>query len=76
LGEYEALQKLKNAIVEGFSVDATDHNKVKENIIHLTPGGNYVVGPICCLPWGVSLNNIMAMPKAIKIWGTYPLTLN
>lgn len=47
--------------------------KVKENIIHLASGGKYVVGPICCLPWGVSLNNILAIPKAIKKWGTYPL---
>ena len=47
--------------------------KVKENITHLASGGRYAVGPVCCLPWGVSLNNIMAIPKAIKKWGTYPL---
>ena len=47
--------------------------KVKENITHLASGGRYAVGPVCCLPWGVSLNNIMARPKAIKKWGTYPL---
>ncbi|MFW9940537.1 MAG: uroporphyrinogen decarboxylase family protein [Candidatus Thorarchaeota archaeon] len=47
--------------------------KVKENIRHLAQGGRYAVGPICCLPWGVSLNNILAIPKAIKKWGTYPL---
>ncbi|MFW9872634.1 MAG: uroporphyrinogen decarboxylase family protein [Candidatus Thorarchaeota archaeon] len=51
-------------------------NKVKENIEHLAPGGRYAVGPICCLPWGVSLTNIMAIPKAIKKWGTYPLKFN
>lgn len=51
-------------------------NKVKENIMHLASGGRYVVSPICCLPWGVSMNNIMAIPKAIKKWGTYPLNFN
>jgi uroporphyrinogen-III decarboxylase len=50
--------------------------KVKENIEHLASGGRYAVGPICCLPWGVSLNNIIAIPKAIKKWGTYPLKFN
>ncbi|KKM24025.1 hypothetical protein LCGC14_1609280 [marine sediment metagenome] len=48
-------------------------NKVKENITNLATGGRYIVGPICCLPWGVSLKNIMAIPKAIKKYGTYPL---
>jgi len=47
--------------------------KIKENISHLAYGGRYAVGPICCLPWGVSLNNILTIPKAIKKWGTYPL---
>ncbi|MFX1376060.1 MAG: uroporphyrinogen decarboxylase family protein [Promethearchaeota archaeon] len=50
--------------------------KVKENIKHLASGGKYAVGPICCLPWGVSLNNILAIPKAIKKWGTYPLQIH
>ncbi len=50
--------------------------KVKENIKNLAPGGRYAVGPICCLPWGVSLNNIMVIPKAIKKWGVYPLNFN
>ena len=47
-------------------------NKVKENITNLAAGGRYIVGPICCLPWGVSLKNIMAIPKAIKKFGTHP----
>ena len=51
-------------------------NIVKENIKHLASGGRYAVSPICCLPWGVSLNNIMTIPKAIKKWGTYPLNFN
>jgi uroporphyrinogen-III decarboxylase len=51
-------------------------NKVKENITNLASGGRYIVGPICCLPWGVSLKNIMTIPKAIKKWGTFPLNFN
>jgi len=35
--------------------------------MYLSSGGRYAVRPICCLPWSVSLNNIMAIPKAIKI---------
>ncbi|MFW9822780.1 MAG: uroporphyrinogen decarboxylase family protein [Candidatus Thorarchaeota archaeon] len=51
-------------------------NKVKENIMNLASGGRYIVGPICCLPWGVPLNNIMTIPKSIKKWGTFPLNFN
>ena len=51
-------------------------NKVRENILHLASEGRYVVSPICCLPWGVPLNNIMAIPKAIKKWGVYPIKFN
>ena len=36
-------------------------NKVKENITNLAASGRYIVGPICCLPWGVSLKNIMSI---------------
>ena len=48
-------------------------NKVKENILNLAPGGRYVCAPICCLPWGVSMENIMAVPKAVEKYGTYPI---
>ena len=51
-------------------------NKVKENIVNLAPGGRYVVGPICCLPWGVSLSNMMAIPKAIDKYGHYPIKIS
>lgn len=47
--------------------------KVKENIDHLAAGGRYIVNPICNLPFNVPLPNIMAMPKAVKKYGTYPL---
>ncbi|MFW9875978.1 MAG: uroporphyrinogen decarboxylase family protein [Candidatus Thorarchaeota archaeon] len=58
-------------LLHGTPLDVEE--KVKENIRHLAQGGRYAVGPICCLPWGVSLNNIITIPKAIKKWGAYPL---
>ena len=47
--------------------------KVKENIMHLGPKGRYIVGPICCLPWGVPLQNVLAIPNAIEKYGHYPI---
>ena len=47
--------------------------KVKENIINLAPGGRYIVSPICCLPWGVPIPNVLAIPKAIEKYGHYPI---
>jgi len=47
--------------------------KVKENIINLAPNGKYIISPICCLPWGVPLSNIMAIPKARDKYGNYPI---
>ncbi len=35
--------------------------------MHLASGGGYAARLICCFQWGVSLNNIMAIPKARKI---------
>jgi len=51
-------------------------NKVIENILHLASEGRYAVGPIYCLPWGVLLNNIMAILNAMKKWGVYPINFN
>ncbi|NVM05326.1 MAG: hypothetical protein HWN67_23615 [Candidatus Helarchaeota archaeon] len=47
--------------------------KVKENILNLAPGGRYMVGPICALPFNVPLPNVLAIPKAIEKYGTYPI---
>lgn len=47
--------------------------KVRENIINLAPKSRYIVGPICCLPWGVPLQNVLAIPKAIEKYGKYPI---
>jgi len=48
--------------------------KVKENIENLALGGRYIVNPICNLPFNVPLPNIMAVPKAVKKYGIYPLS--
>jgi uroporphyrinogen-III decarboxylase len=48
-------------------------NKVKENILNLAPGGRYICAPVCCLPWGVSMPNIMVVPQAIEKYGNYPI---
>ncbi|MCP4763947.1 MAG: hypothetical protein GY870_19400 [archaeon] len=47
--------------------------KVKENIDNLATGGRYAVSPMCALPWGVPLPNILAIPSAIQKYGKYPL---
>lgn len=49
--------------------------KVRDNIIALAPGGRYVCAPVCCLPWGVPLGNIFAIPKAIEKYGQYPIKI-
>ena len=79
-------EKFPNVTIIGANIDVSREllngtpqdveNKVKENITNLASGGRYIVGPICCLPWGVSLKNIMTIPKAIKKWGTFPLNFN
>jgi uroporphyrinogen-III decarboxylase len=48
-------------------------DKVKENIMNLAPGGRYICCPVCSLPWGVSIPNILAIPKAIEKYGHYPI---
>lgn len=50
--------------------------KVKENIENLAPGGGYMCAPVCCLPWGVSMNNVMMLPELINKYGTYPINGN
>ena len=49
----------------------TTEMKVKENIDNLAQGGRYIVSPICALPWGVPLTNVMAIPRAIRKYGHY-----
>lgn len=58
-------------MMTGTPMDVED--KVKENIHNLAPNGRYVCGPICCLPWGVPLPNILAIPETIKKLGHYPI---
>jgi uroporphyrinogen-III decarboxylase len=49
--------------------------KVKENILNLAPGGRYICCPVCSLPWGVSIPNILAIPNAIEKYGHYPINI-
>jgi uroporphyrinogen-III decarboxylase len=49
--------------------------KVKENILNLAPNGRYICSPLCSIPWGVSLPNILAVPKAIEKYGKEPFKL-
>lgn len=58
-------------MLTGTSQDVEE--KVRDNIIALAPEGRYVCAPVCCLPWGVPLGNIMAIPKAIEKYGQYPI---
>ena len=50
--------------------------KIKENIENLAPGGGYICAPVCCLPWGISMNNVMLMPELINKYGTYPINIS
>ena len=50
--------------------------KVKENILNLAPGGRYICCPVCSLPWGVPIPNILAIPNAIEKYGKYPIKIN
>jgi uroporphyrinogen-III decarboxylase len=49
--------------------------KVKENILNLAHSGRYICSPVCSIPWGVSLTNIMAIPRAIEKYGKEPFKL-
>ncbi|MFW9951214.1 MAG: hypothetical protein ACFFKA_13930 [Candidatus Thorarchaeota archaeon] len=51
-------------------------NKIKENILSLASGGRYICCPVCSLQWGVSIPNILAIPKAIDKYGYYPIQLD
>ncbi len=50
-------------------------DKVKENIFNLAPKGRYIVSPICCLPWGVSIPNALTIPNTIDKYGHYPIKI-
>lgn len=49
--------------------------KVKENILNLAPNGRYICSPVCSIPWGVSLLNMMAIPRGINKYGKEPFKL-
>jgi len=47
--------------------------RVRENIIKLAPHGRFVVSPVCCMPWRVSLSNIFAVREAVERHGYFPI---
>jgi hypothetical protein len=49
--------------------------RVKENIARLGPYGRFMVTPVCCMPWRVSLSNIFALRDAVHEFGRYPIRL-
>lgn len=48
--------------------------RVKDNIQRLGPKGRFMVTPVCCMPWRVSLANIFAVRDAVKEFGRYPIS--
>lgn len=50
--------------------------KVKENIMNLGVKGRYMIGPICSLPWGVPIPNVLALINARDKYGIYPIKQN
>ncbi len=76
-------KKFPNITIMGANIDVSREmfsgtalevkEKVKENILNLAPTGRYICGPICCLPWGVPIPNILAIPEAIEKYGKYPI---
>jgi len=57
----------------GSTEDVTE--RVKENIRRLGPQGRFIVTPVCCMPWRVSLANIFALRDAVREFGRYPIHL-
>jgi uroporphyrinogen-III decarboxylase len=47
--------------------------RVRQNIEKLAPYGRFVVTPVCCMPWRVSLSNIFAVREAVERYGRYPI---
>jgi len=50
--------------------------RVKENIRKLGPQGRFMITPVCCMPWRVSLANIFALRDAVFEFGQYPINLD
>jgi len=49
--------------------------RVKDNISRLAPYRRFMITPVCCMPWRVSLANIFAMRDAVREFGHYPIEL-
>lgn len=47
--------------------------RVRQNIEKLAPYGRFMITPVCCMPWRVSLANILALREAVERYGRYPI---
>lgn len=47
--------------------------RVRDNIFELAATGRFIVTPLCCMPWRVSLSNIFAIREAVERYGHYPI---
>ena len=47
--------------------------RVRQNIEKLGPYGRFMITPVCCMPWRVSLANIFAVREAVELYGRYPI---
>jgi uroporphyrinogen decarboxylase len=47
--------------------------RARENIERLGPYGRFILSPVCCMPWRVSLANVLALREAVEEYGRYPI---
>jgi uroporphyrinogen decarboxylase len=47
--------------------------RARENIERLGPYGRFILSPVCCMPWRVSLANVLALREAVEEYGRYPM---
>jgi len=50
--------------------------RARENIERLAPFGRFILSPVCCMPWRVSLANVLALREAVEAYGHYPIAGN
>jgi len=63
----------QSVLPKGTTIDVT--SEVKRRIKDLAPGGGYILGAVHNIQPDVPVENILAMQKAVKEYGTYPLSL-
>lgn len=76
-------KKFPNVVITGASIHVNGElengtpqdvmERVRQNIVKLAPLGRFIISPVCCLPWRVSLSNILAVSEAAKLYGRFPI---